>query len=509
MKRALSSAEMRAVDQLSARYGVLPEVLMFNAGTVLAQEALAHASSRGQFIVVCGTGNNGGDGLVAALALSRANRRVFVALVGDAQTLKGEPRRLFDEVTRAQLPLGKASDQVEVAPGDVVVDALFGTGLSRAPAAEYAVAITQIARWRAQGATVVSADVPSGLQSDTGQIFEPCVRADATVSFGLFKVGQLLEPGQSACGVQRCADIGLPAPALAAAQAPMTWLVEEADAKAVLPVRRADTHKGTYGHVAVIAGSDGKSGAAALTGCAVLKSGAGLVTIAARSRALSAALAHAPELMGHALSDAGPLGMADFDGLAQLLEKKDAVVIGPGIPRGPETADLICALMKQFAVPWVLDADAINAFEGQAGRLKGLTSQVLLTPHPGEMARLLGVTTQDIAADRLGVARRLASQIGATIVLKGARTVTADPVGTCFINPTGNAGMATGGCGDVLSGICGAFLAQGVTLPLGAYAAVYAHGLAGDLRVTATGQLGLLASDILQGLNEVWVRWKR
>jgi|CXWL01.1.fsa_nt_gi NAD(P)H-hydrate epimerase len=509
MKRVLSGPAMRAVDAESSRYGVLPEVLMLNAGTALAQEALAFASSAGKFIFVCGTGNNGGDGFVAALALSRAGRRVFIELVGDAQTLKGEPRRLFDQVTQAALPVGPVEGDITVGAGDVVIDALFGTGLSRAPTGPHAQAVERIASWRSRGAKVVSADVPSGLDSDTGQLFEPCVRADATLSFGHFKVGQLLEPGHSVCGAQRCADIGLPAAALNAAQGPVTYLVEEADAQALLPKRRADTHKGSYGHVLVIAGSDGKSGAASLCGLAALKSGAGLVTVAARPASLAASIAYAPELMGCALEGSAPLSMADAEAISHAIDGKQAVVIGPGISGGAETGELICELMRRFPVPWVLDADALNALAAQPAKLKGLVPQLVLTPHPGEMARLLGLTPAAVGADRLGVARRLAVAVAGTVVLKGARTITADHKGTCFINPTGNPGMATGGSGDVLAGVCGAFLAQGLSPADAALAAVYAHGLAGDLCVNEVGQLGLVASDLLQGLTQVWARWKR
>lgn len=509
MKRVLSPHEMRAVDAESERHGVLSEVLMLNAGTALAQEALAQASGSGRFVVLCGTGNNGGDGWVAAMALARAGRRVFAELIGEPHKLKGEPRRLYESVTQVHVHLGKLPPEETVGPGDVVIDAIYGTGLSRAPSGAAAEAIGRIAQWKSHGAKVVAADVPSGLDSETGRILEPCVRADVTVSFGFFKTGQMLEPGLGVCGTQRCVEIGLPPKALGVAVGLPLHLVEEIDVVNRLPPRRADSHKGTYGHVLVVAGSEGKSGAAALAGLAALRGGAGLVTIAARRQALAQSLAHAPELMGHALEGSGALGLADLEPLTSACEGKQAIVFGPGIERGPETSALICALLHQAPVPWVLDADGLNAFAGQAKKLNGLIGRGVLTPHPGEMARLLGITTADVGADRLGAARKLALDVSATVVLKGARTITADASGGCYLNPTGNAGMATGGSGDVLSGLCGALMAQGLSGPDAAMTAVYAHGLAGDLAVAETGQLGLVASDLVRGLTQVWARWKR
>ncbi|HYI01375.1 NAD(P)H-hydrate dehydratase, partial [Hyalangium sp.] len=364
-------------------------------------------------------------------------------------------------------------------------------------------------RWRKIGVKVVAADMPSGLQSDTGETFLPYVEADVTVSFGFLKRGQVLEPGATLCGDLRRVDIGLTAVAIQSLTGPVLRLVEEADAREVLPPRRADSHKGTYGHVLVVAGSRGKSGAAALTARAALRSGAGLVSVATRSDALEAVLSHSPEVMGIPLERTGPLGPADLNFLVAEAEGKDALVIGPGIPRGSETGRLIGDLLERVEVPVVLDADALNAVATDLSVLRRAKKPAVLTPHPGEMARLTGRSTKEVQAHRLGVARDFAMQHGVTLVLKGARTIIACADGEVFVNPTGNAGMATGGAGDVLSGICGAFLAQGIRVPDAAWAAVYAHGLAGDLAAARRGKLGLIAGDIVEGLGDVWMRWGR
>ncbi len=510
MKRALTALEMRAVDAAAARFGMPSAVLMENAGQALAAQALRLASGQGRFHVLCGLGNNGGDGLVAARALAGSGRAVTVELAGEQVKLQGEPLRNWVALEAAGVSLGPAPAGDVLGEGDVVIDALLGTGLTRAPEGRYAEAIERIGRWRARGARVLAADLPSGLDSDTGGSPGPCVSADVTLSFGFLKVGQVLEPGASRCGALEVVDIGIPPSSLeAAGSAPPVHLVEASDARARLPARGAADHKGTHGHVLVVAGSRGKTGAAALSGMGALRAGAGLVTVVTRPDALAAVLQHAPELMGHELGHGGPLGMADLDELVRAAEGKSVVVLGPGIPRGDETGRLIKALLAELRVPCLIDADGLNALEGQVDGFASARSPLVLTPHPGEMSRLLQRPTQAVQADRLSAARELARRASAVVALKGARTIVATPDGAAFVNPTGNPGMGTGGTGDVLSGVCGALLAQGLSAVDAAIASVYVHGLAGDLVARRTGQLGLLASDLLSGLQEVWVSWSR
>jgi hydroxyethylthiazole kinase-like uncharacterized protein yjeF len=510
LKRLVTSEQMREVDAATtAHHGMPAAVLMENAGRALADAALELASPGGRFLVLCGRGNNGGDGLVAARKLHSRGRTVHVELVGGHERLEGEPRRNLLALQSAGLSPTTIPEALEVGPADVVVDALFGIGLRRAPEGPFAEAISRIRAWRSAGAKVVAADLPSGLSGDSGQPFEPCVSADATLSFGLLKVGQVVEPGRSLCGALREVEIGIPPVAWQGLPRPAMWLLEEQDARRRIPKRRADGHKGTYGHVLVVAGSWGKTGAAAMTATAALRSGAGLVTVATRPEALVPVMAHAPELMGVELISDGGLGPGDLNPLLEACDGKDALVVGPGIPRGEGTAKLLGSLLEELEIPVVLDADALNALAGQPDVLQRAKCPLVLTPHPGEMARLSGRKIPDVLRDRVGVARTMAAAHQAVVVLKGAATLVCLEDGTIFVCPTGNPGMATGGTGDVLAGVVGALLAQGLGAEDSAVAGVYVHGLAGDLAAVRTGQQGLVATDLLQGLCDVWVRWAR
>lgn len=509
MKRVLTAAEMREVDRAAAEQGAPPAVLMENAGEALAAEAIRQAGRTGRFLVLCGQGNNGGDGMVAARKLAAAGREVRVELVVPPEALKGEPARNARALRASGVSIAPVPATLRVLPGDVVVDALLGTGLNRAPDSAYADCIGRISAWQAAGARVVSADIPSGLHADTGRPFVPCVRADATVSFGFLKLGQVLEPGASICGELVVAEIGIPGAAASVLKEPRVYLLEESDAIARLPTRSADSHKGSYGHTLVVAGSWGKTGAAALAALGALRAGAGLVSVATRPEAMVPVMAHAPEMMGHALVSEGGLGLGDLSTLLELSKGKSSIVIGPGIPRSEETPKLLAELLEQLSTSVVLDADGLNALAAEPGLLDRARPPLLLTPHPGEMARLTGRTVAQVQEDRVGAARELATAHHAVVVLKGARTLIAREDGTVFVNPTGNAGMATGGTGDVLSGMCGALLGQGLSPEDAAVVAVYAHGLAGDLMARRKGLLGLVATDLLEGLGEVWVRWSR
>jgi NAD(P)H-hydrate epimerase len=509
VKRLLTAAQMRAVDRAASELGVSVAVLMENAGSALAEEALCQASPTGRFAVLCGRGNNGGDGLVAARLLVGRERSVHVEVVGGVERLSGEPRRNFQALVSSGVSPTAIAEDLHIGAGDVVIDALLGTGVDRPPEGAYAAAIGRIAAWRSAGAKVVSADLPSGLESDTGRCFAPCVSADVSVAFGFLKLGQAMEPGRSRSGSVREVDIGIPAAALAAIKGPSAWGVEEDDARERIPVRAPDTHKGTYGHVLVVAGSRGKPGAAALTGLGALRAGAGLVTVASRPDALSQVLIHAPELMGAELPPGGPLSAADLDALLHALEDKSSLVIGPGIPRGDETGRMIASLLERISIPCVIDADGLNALTDDPDVLRRAKAPVILTPHPGEMARLLGTTAGAVQEHRTEAARRAAETFQAIVVLKGSATLIALPDWTLYANPTGNPGMATGGTGDVLSGILGGLLAQEIPPVDAAIAGVYAHGLAGDLAAARVGQQGLIATDLLGGLCEVWARWRR
>lgn len=509
MKRLLTAQEMQRVDSAAADYGLPSSVLMENAGAALARVALSMAEVTGRFFVLCGPGNNGGDGLVAARHLSMIGRTVTVEVLGETASLRGEVGRNARAFVSSGNEFATISEQTAIGSGDVIIDALFGSGLSRAPDGVFADAISRISAWRAAGAKVVAADLPSGLDANTGTPFPFCVTADATASFGFLKVGQAIEPGVSRCGTVELIDIGIPKAAHAVISGPGTFLLEESDVRGRLPTRRSDAHKGTFGHVLVVAGSWGKTGAAALSAKSALRSGAGLVTVASRPEVLPPILQHAPELMGVELINEGPLNLGDFNSILEAADGKRAVVIGPGIARGDATGRLIGALLEELTVPCVLDADALNALAGQLELLDRAKCEILLTPHPGEMARLLGLSVAEVNADRIGVARQFALAHSVVLVLKGARTIIARPDGSVFVNPTGNVGMATAGTGDVLAGLTGALLAQGLSSEDAALVGVWAHGAAADVAVKARGFLGLIASDVIESLGAVWTRWNR
>lgn len=509
MKRALTAAEMRAVDAASADFGMPGSVLMENAGEALTQTALKEAGQGGRFFVLCGLGNNGGDGLVVARKLAGLGKTVFVELTGEGTALQHDAARNFDALTACGITPSPIPSELGAGPGDVVVDALLGTGLSRAPEGRIAEAIGRISGWRAAGARVVSADLPSGLDSDSGLPLSPCVTADVTTTFGYVKRGQAIEPGASRCGRLEIVDIGIPRAAEKVLTGPGVYLLEESDVRGRIPKRRSDSHKGTYGHVLVIGGSWGKTGAAALAALAALRGGAGLVTVATRPEALVPVMQHAPEIMGLELVNEGALGPRDLNALLDAAEGKQAVVIGPGIERDDDTWKLLGPFLEEVTCPCVIDADGLNAIAGHLELLQKAKSELLLTPHPGELSRLLNITTAEVQKNRVALTSAFSKDHQVVLVLKGARTLIGRDDGTVFINQTGNPGMATGGTGDVLAGLCGALLAQGLSTEDAAVAGTWVHGLAGDLAKERRGEMGLIASDLLKGLGEVWRRWSR
>jgi NAD(P)H-hydrate epimerase len=402
----------------------------------------------------------------------------------------------------------------------VVVDAVFGSGLTRPPAGAEASAIDAINEARTRGAKVLSVDIPSGVDSDSGAVFPSHIAAaDVTVTLHLPKRGLWLHPGAASAGKIVVAPIGIPRALEAKLSSPECELLDEEWGRAAFAPRRSTAHKNDFGHLLAVAGSEGKSGAAALVVLAALRAGIGLVTLAARPEVLKAALPGVPEAMGIALPGSGPLGPADLDPLRSAAKGKTALAIGPGIPRGPQTgaliADLLAALDPGCAA--VLDADALNALaderESIAERLRRAPVRPVLTPHPGEFARLTGEQVERVESDRIEAAVRAAARFGACVVLKGAHTVLADPEGSSAVCAHGNPGMASAGAGDVLTGITAAVLARrsgGGSTGERARLSVLLHALAGDLAARRTGEAALVASDIAEiGLPRLFRRWKR
>ncbi len=509
--RILTAEETRAIDRATIEeLGVPGPILMEHAASAVADAAAASLGAGGRICIVAGAGNNAGDGYAAArLLLSKGCEVRLVALV-EAGKLRG------DAATNATL-WSRFGGGIEpfaptcldgLGPGDVVVDALLGTGLSRPPEGSFAAAIDAMNGAGVRGAAVVAVDLPSGLSADTGRCPGPSVRASRTVTLGALKRGLVLYPGAELAGEVEVAAIGWPPNALDALE-PGLRLLREETIRGLLPERGADTHKGSFGHCLIVAGSEGKSGAAALASRGALVGGAGLATVATRAEVIPPILAHAMEVMAMALSGQGPLSLADAPALLEGLEGKHAALLGPGIPRGSETGALIARLLAEAGCPLVLDADALNAIADQTSCLDAAARAVVITPHPGEMGRLAGISTSEVQADRIGVAKRFAAAHRCVVILKGAGTVVADPDGEAAICPTGNAGMATAGAGDVLGGVVAALLAQGLPAPAAARAAVYVHGLAGDREILRRGRAGLVASDLLRGIGEVWASWDR
>lgn len=491
----VTAEQMRALDRETIEtVGVPGVVLMESAGRGVVDVMARHFDvAHARVVAFCGPGNNGGDGFVVARHLANRGADVIVALVGDRDKIKGDARIHFDACAKSNVRIFEA-DKAPLHRNDLVVDAIFGTGLQRAVGA--GAARDAIARMRAHRGPVIAVDVPSGLDADRG-IIGPCVRADHTVTFAFAKIGLVGADEQAVVGTLHVADIGIPGK-LARERGVKAELLDDA-VLAPLRARPLSGHKGTHGHVLVVAGSRGKTGAALLCGTAVLRSGCGLCTVAMPGDAAALVEGRVPELMIEAVGD-----------VQSLMVGKKAAAVGPGMARDDAARDRLRALGTS-ELPLVVDADALNAIAADRDLLPRRGSPTVLTPHPGEAARLLGATSGAVQEDRIGAARAIADKFGAVCVLKGARTVIAAPDGRLAINPTGNPGLGTAGTGDVLTGIVAAALARmhggggengsGAVDPFAAAcAAVYLHGAAGDRAARERSQTGLMASDLLDEL---------
>ena len=519
--KIVSAAEMRAIDRAtSERFGVPSLTLMENAGSAVARFVLTDYPQAERVGIVCGKGNNGGDGFVAARKLTEAGRAVRVLLLCDPTELRGDAAIMFERMKAVPLIVREAAgldshDAVEIFASDLIVDAVLGTGF-RPPVSDlYAAAI---ARMNDSAAPIVAVDIPSGADADTLQAPADAdrsvratqaqlgivVRADAVVTFTAARPAHVFAALTK--GPTVIAPIGSPPEAIASQLG--LQLGTPADFAALLAPRALDANKGSYGHVLVIGGSLGKAGAAAMAGFSALRAGAGLSTVATPKSVLATVAGFHPELMTEPLpeTEEGTISVRALEaGLDALLERKTVIAIGPGISRNLETSEFVRAMLKPGAVPdnvaIVVDADALNAFEGAAEGLNGRGRTLVITPHPGEMARLTGLTIAQIQKQRLEVARQFAREHELIVVLKGHRTLIASPDGAVWVNSTGNPGMATGGTGDVLTGIVAGLIAQHPQHALEATAlAVYLHGQAGDLASEAVGESSLVATDLVRFL---------
>ena len=500
----LTPAEMRKVDRHAIKtLGIPGRVLMEHAGRAVAERLSELLSGRGSVAVICGSGNNAGDGFVAARFLTSAGHRPHVYLAAHPDRLHGDALESYELLTQLDIPQSLITDPeslrvVDFSRYDWLLDALIGTGLRGAVADHYADVIGLL---NSSGVPILACDIPSGIDGETGRGEGRRVRAQETVTLGLPKPGLLLYPGAEHTGRVHIADVGLPRESVNSVS-PDLFLVGDQDVPPRLPQRRGNAHKGEFGRVFLIAGSRGMTGAAALSGEAALRIGAGLVTVGTPRCMNDVLEVKLTEAMTLPLADRaeGSLGANAEIAIREHARRSDVLAIGPGISQH----DDVRALVHHLFADWsgmpdriVIDADALNVCAPLSDTEVRFPTGAVLTPHPGEAARLLGIDVPDVESARIDTARRLSADTNTTVVLKGAPTVIASPDGRAYLNPTGNSGMATAGSGDVLTGAIAGLLGQGLDPLNAAIAGVYLHGLAGDLAADELGA-GLLAGDILR-----------
>lgn len=501
---------MREMDRRTIEeYGLPGLVLMENAGRAVADAAwdLLPADG-GRVLVLAGKGNNGGDGFVAARHLSARGVEVGVLLLTPATALQGDAAINCAYAQKIGLTVVELPDDetlvgsIELA--DVIIDAMLGTGLSGEVGGRIREVIDLL---EYAEAPIVAVDIPSGVHADTGQVCGAAVEAHITTTFALAKTGLVQFPGRAHVGELRVAEIGIP-PTLLGDPALQTYYTEAGDCLAMLPYRAPDAHKGEAGRVLIVGGSTGLSGAAAMSGYAAARAGAGLVTVAVPAPLNAVLEAKLTEAMTVPLpaSEEGTLSLRALEAALACAARAGAVALGPGLSLGGEVVDLVAALVEQVEQPLVLDADGLNAIAGNLQLLRNRQFPTIITPHPGELSRLLRLPIGAIQQDRLQCARDTAADLGCLVVLKGAATVIAEPDGEAWINPCANPGMASGGMGDVLTGVIAALLAGGAEALPAAVAGVYLHGLAADLAAEQLGPRGFLATDVADRLPAAYQR---
>lgn len=503
----VTAEEMRELDRLTIEtHGIPSHVLMERAGAAVVEallDSFPHARKT-PVLVFAGKGNNGGDGFVVARLLKKKGVRCEVVLTAKKTEVQGDALRnlnafvgLRGRVTEITEPTHLDLVQDKLNRCGLIVDALLGTGLN-VPVRGLMAALVDLIN--TSGVPVVAVDIPSGLDANSGQVLGTAVQTELTVTFGFPKLGQILYPGASTIGQLAVADIGI-APAAVTAVRPQTMLLTTTAVGALVQTRPPEAHKGDFGHLLVLAGARGKSGAALLCSGAALRAGTGLVTLAGPSGLNGIFSSALLEAMTIPLPER-PDGSLSFDETAvtEALKGKTAVAFGPGVSVSADTIGLMRWLLTQSDYPLVIDADGLNCLATDPGVLRNARVPVVLTPHPGEMARLINSSNADVQARRLEVARTFATQYSCYLILKGARTLIAAPDGRVWINPTGNPGMASGGMGDVLTGILGGLLAQGYPPEEACALGVFLHGYAADLAAEEKGEAGILARDVIERL---------
>jgi len=496
---------MQTMDRRTIEtFGIPGRVLMEAAGrgaTWFLLERFPDLAGK-SVAVVAGRGNNGGDGHVIARYLSHRRIDVTVYLLADRSKVSGDAAANLDLLEPLNVPVIEVPDaaafgklQAKMQTHDIFIDAILGTGLKsdvRGWLKDVIVFINDLNK------PVFAVDMPSGLNSDTGQICGVCMQAHATATFAFAKIGHFIYPGTRLCGALKVVDIGIP-PHIAKAVGPRLQLLTDRRISAIIRPRNPEAHKGRTGHLLVVAGSAGKTGAAAMTSMSAIRAGTGLVTLGIASSLnpiLEAQLVEAmtsplPELPG------GVLGETAFETVKTLLEGKQCLALGPGLGLATQSRKLVQRLLSECTVPMVVDADGLNNLATDTEILRSKQAPVVLTPHPGEMSRLLGTSVKTVQDDRINCARKFAEKFDVHIVLKGARTIIAHPNGTAYLNPTGNAGMASGGMGDVLTGVIAGLIAQGYSVEKACQLGVYLHGAAADSLQDIIGPVGYLATEVM------------
>jgi len=507
--KIVTAAEMRDIDRVtSKRYGVPSLTLMENAGNAVSDFVVAHWPEASRIGVICGKGNNGGDGFVAARKLQQQGREVRILLLAQPSELRGDAAEMFSKLPAPPVIVSSSEDLKRdtaraVLEADVLLDAILGTGFRPPVSGLYAEAIQLLNTSRTP---IVAVDIPSGAVADVmGEQTGAVARADGIITFTAPRPAHVF--GGLTPGVTRIAPIGSPPEAIISSL--RVNLITPHDIAPLIGPRPAAANKGNFGHVLVIGGSVGKAGAAAMAGISVLRVGAGLSTVATPKSTLATVAGFHPEVMTEPLAETrdGTIAQGALSRIGMLAEGKTVLAVGPGISRNSETSVLVRALVKKRKTPVVLDADGLNAFEGRAQELNGEAVPLVLTPHPGEMARLTSLAVAAIQRDRINVARTFAREHRLILVLKGHRTLVASPDGEVWVNTTGNPGMATGGTGDILTGMVAGFIAQNSQHMFEAViAAVHLHGLAGDLAGDGMGEHSLVATDLVKAVPKAFRR---
>ena len=506
--RILNAAQMREADRFTIEeIGIPSLVLMENAGrqVVSAIEAAYESRLNGRVAVLCGRGNNGGDGFVVARTLLQRGVDAAVFVIGSVADVRGDARTNLDILGRLGVTVVEIADEQswelhfsEISQCTLIVDAIFGTGLTSPLSGMLETVVADV---NASDIPIVAIDLPSGVSADTPHLIGDCIDASMTVTLAAPKLPLVVPPGEAFAGDVVIADIAIPYEVIDALEGPRLDLLTPEQVAEIIEPRAADSNKGDFGRVTVIAGSRGKTGAAHLAAMGALRSGAGLVTVATPASVLPVVAGSAPELMTEPLEDAdGTVAAGAIDRVLDM--RHDVIACGPGLGRTPAVAAFVRALVDRATAPLVLDADALTMLADDPARVVGREDRdVIITPHPGEMARLVGSSIEDVQANRIDVAATFAASHRVYVVLKGHRTVIATPEGRVYINPTGNPGMATAGTGDVLCGMIAAWVGQLLDAEAACRLAVFAHGLAGDLAEAAHGQVTMTATDVLAELG--------